>query len=125
MPSVRFARRIGVMLSPSRCAASPPLVWRPLTLACLLALFLGQSLSVAHAASTPAVATASAASDPYAGVQPSLRSAIAARTEATLSRYTMDVTLDPAASTIGGDAKVLYHNDAPVALAEVWFRLFP
>ncbi|HEU0115730.1 MAG TPA: M1 family metallopeptidase [Thermomicrobiales bacterium] len=104
---------------------SPSLVWRPLTLACLLALLLGQPLSVARAASTTAAATASAASDRYAGVQPSLRSAIAARTKATLSRYTMDVTLDPAASTIGGDAQVVYRNDAPVALGEVWFRLFP
>ncbi|HEX5498567.1 MAG TPA: M1 family metallopeptidase [Thermomicrobiales bacterium] len=103
-----------------RARAAAPLapVWR---MAALLLLLL-PSL-VVTAAGGAAASTSDAAL--YAGVLPSLRDEIATRTDATLSRYRMDVTLDPAASTIGGEAEVLFRNSAPVALDEVWFRLFP
>jgi peptidase M1-like protein len=107
------------MTSRARAAAPFASFWRVAALVLLLLPGgLGASLAGASAATSGDAAL-------YAGVLPSLRDEIMARTDGTLSRYRMDVTLDPAASTIGGKAEVLFRNSAPVALSEVWFRLFP
>ncbi|HEX5497650.1 MAG TPA: hypothetical protein VFX03_00425, partial [Thermomicrobiales bacterium] len=106
-------------MTPRAHAAAPRApAWRA---AALLLLLLPSIVATAGGAGAASTSNA----DLYAGVLPSLRSEIAARTDATLSRYRLDATLDPAASTIGGEAEVLFRNDAPVALGEVWFRLFP
>lgn len=75
----------------------------------------------AHAAET---ATIPGPVDPFADVVPSAL-APAERAADQLSAITMDVTLDPGASSIGGEMTVTWRNPAPEPLAEVWFRLFP
>src|SRR5438128_281637 len=42
-----------------------------------------------------------------------------------LNRYELDVTYDPAAMTIGGTERLLFTNTRDVALAELWFHLYP
>lgn len=62
--------------------------------------------------------------DPFADVLPAALAA-AERAAPELSAVTMDVALDPAAGTIGGEMTVAWRNTADVPLPEVWFRLFP
>jgi aminopeptidase N len=64
------------------------------------------------------------ADDLLADVLPAART-MATRAEAELSSARMDVALDPAASTIGGEMTVTWRNPARQPLSEVWFRLFP
>jgi peptidase M1-like protein len=66
-----------------------------------------------------------AAPDLYAAVLPDLRDAIVAKTEGELSTYTLDVRLDPAASTIGGRERLTFVNRFDTALDDVEFRLYP
>ena len=103
---------------PARLAPSP------LGARVAVALLLVASLLATWRAGSPGAAADDAA-DPYAAVLPARRAAVAARTDGRLSRYTFDVALDPAASTIGGTAAVVFRNNADVPLAEAWFRLFP
>ena len=62
--------------------------------------------------------------DPFADVVPAALGPAAAAAE-RLSAVRMEVALDPAASTIGGEMTVEWVNPAAEPLAEVWFRLFP
>ena len=73
-----------------------------------------------------ALDTASAPGEvnPFADVLPASRAPAEEAVE-RLSAYRMDVTLDPAASTIGGEMTVTWRNPAAEPLSEVWFRLFP
>jgi hypothetical protein len=62
--------------------------------------------------------------DPFADVIPPAL-APAEATADRLSAVEMDVSLDPAARTIGGTMRVEWRNPASEPLSEVWFRLFP
>ena len=66
-----------------------------------------------------------AAPDAYADVLPDLRTAISAETADELSDYRLAATLDPATSTLTGEAAITYRNTASTPLAEVYFRLYP
>ena len=85
-----------------------------LLLALMLAVTLGGSTR-----------TRAAAPDGYAEVLPDLRPAISAETAGELSAYRMEATLDPATSTLTGEATVTYRNRATTPLPEVYFRLYP
>jgi hypothetical protein len=62
--------------------------------------------------------------DRFADVLPAALAPAAAAAQ-SLSAYRMDVMLDPAVSTIGGEMTLAWRNAAAEPLAEVWFRLFP
>ncbi|MFN8589894.1 MAG: M1 family metallopeptidase [Thermomicrobiales bacterium] len=64
------------------------------------------------------------AADPFADVVPAAMDSARDAVD-RLSSVAMVVTLDPAASTIGGEMTVDWRNPAPEPLSEVWFRLFP
>ena len=69
-------------------------------------------------------ATVPGEADPFADVVPG--ALIPAEHAADiLSAYRMDVALDPAAGTIGGEMTLTWRNPATRPLAEVWFRLYP
>ena len=63
--------------------------------------------------------------DPWADVVPSQRDSVVAATGSDVSRYTMDVTVDPAAGTIGGSLGLQFVNRYAVPLDEIVLRLFP
>ncbi len=56
---------------------------------------------------------------------PAIREATIAATEDELDSYLLDVTIDPAASTIAGTEQAIYRNSSGVQQSEVYFRLFP
>jgi hypothetical protein len=103
---------------------TPPHVRIPLQAIRVLAL--GALLAQGVWLPVAAVDTATIAGpfDPFADVIPGAL-APAERVAAELSAVTMDVALDPVASTIDGEMTVAWRNPAPAPLAEVWFRLFP
>src|SRR5829696_10154613 len=82
-----------------------------------------------HAATSARVlaretATVPGVIDPFADVVPeALVPAEHAADE--LSAIRMDVALDPALGTIGGEMSVTWRNPASEPLSDVWFRLFP
>jgi hypothetical protein len=89
----------------------------------LLCLLLTQALGLPRAAARDTAASLGPV-DPYADVLPgALDRARQAAQE--LSAYRMDVTLDPEASTLGGDLELSWRNPATEPLDDVWFRLFP
>jgi hypothetical protein len=95
---------------------------RGLTALALIALLMLPGWAAqALAADTASVASPA---DPFADVIPSAL-ASAEQAAADLSAVRMDVALDPAAATIGGEMSVSWRNPAAEPLAEVWFRLFP
>lgn len=61
----------------------------------------------------------------YGAVLPEVRDDVVAATAGRLSRYDLDVRLDPAAGTIGGRERVAFVNQTGGPLQEVYFRLFP
>ncbi len=91
--------------------------------ALLLVALLAQAAWFAPAGAAD-TASVPGATDPFADVLPAAL-APAERAAETLSAVTMDVALDPTASTIGGEMTVAWRNAAAVPLQEVWFRLFP
>jgi Peptidase family M1 domain len=66
-----------------------------------------------------------AAADLYAAVLPDERADVAAKTEGELSTYTLDLSFDPAASTIGGRERITFVNAFDRPLGDVAFRLYP
>ena len=66
-----------------------------------------------------------ATTDAWADVLPAQRAAVAAATQDDVSRYTLDVTVDPATGTIGGSLDLEFVNRYGVPLDEIVFRLFP
>jgi hypothetical protein len=77
----------------------------------------------AHVA-TRETATVAAVVDPFADVVPEAL-VLAERAADELSAVRMDVALDPALGTIGGEMSVTWRNPASQPLDDVWFRLFP
>ena len=88
-------------------------------------LFLPLLLALALDGSLPAAAGPAAAPDAYADVLPTRRGEVSAETAGELNTYTIDATLDADAGTITGTARAEFYNDAPAALPEVYFRLYP
>ncbi len=78
--------------------------------------------SVPVSAQTPA---SRSLPDAWTDVLPSQRDAVVAATDRSISRYAMDVTVDPNAGTIGGSLALLFVNRYGAALDDVVFRLFP
>lgn len=91
----------------------------------LLALMLAVLMALQGGLSVHAAEPAAVPMSLYLGILPELREEIRAETADELTRYTIDVRLDPAASTISGDMAVLFRNDTPDTLTEVVFRLYP
>jgi hypothetical protein len=56
---------------------------------------------------------------------PAMRDEIAAQTEGTLDRYRLDLTLDPAASTIGGREEIEVINDFGEPVDRLALRVYP
>jgi aminopeptidase N len=82
-----------------------------------------------HAATSARVlaretATVPGVIDPFADVVPEAL-VPAERAADELSAIRMDVALDPAVGTIGGEMSVAWRNPASQPLQDVWFRLFP
>src|SRR5215216_296586 len=82
-----------------------------------------------HAAPSPRVlaretATVPGVVDPFADVVPEAL-VPAERAADELSAIRMNVALDPAIGTIGGEMNVTWRNPASQPLEDVWFRLFP
>ncbi len=84
------------------------------------------SLTATHPASVAAreTATAPGVGDPFADVVPSALTS-AERAADELSAIRLDVALDPALGTIGGEMTVTWRNPVNIPLRNVWFRLFP
>lgn len=101
-----------------------PTPWRSrVAISCLiLTILLAGSIGRPVSAQTP---TATSLSVAWADVLPEERPAVAAATERDVSRYTMDVTVDPDAGTIGGSLVVVFVNRYAEPLDDVVFRLFP
>src|SRR5215204_5324970 len=77
----------------------------------------------AHVA-TRETATVAAVVDPFADVVPEAL-VLAERAADELSAIRMDVALDPALGTIGGEMSITWRNPASQPLDDGWFRLFP
>ena len=82
-----------------------------------------------HAATSARVlaretATVPGVINPFADVVPEAL-VPAERAADELSAIRMDVALDPAVGTIGGEMSVAWRNPASQPLQDVWFRLFP
>ncbi|CAA9565557.1 MAG: hypothetical protein AVDCRST_MAG19-2216 [uncultured Thermomicrobiales bacterium] len=90
--------------------------FRWLAIVLLVGLALGGSVAGRKAAAAP---------DAYADVVQGLRGEVRTETAGELSSYDFDVTLDPAAGTIGGTARVGFENGAASKLDAVYFRLYP
>ncbi len=76
------------------------------------------------ASALPSLVVAQEGADYLAEIVPGQREVVAA-SAGDLNRYVIDVTLDPAASTITGTMNVTFVNDSGVDLNEVYFRLYP
>ncbi len=61
----------------------------------------------------------------YDAVLPEWRDEVVAATAGRLSRYDLDVRLDMAAGTIGGQERITFVNQTGRSLREVYLRLFP
>ncbi len=105
---------------PARRAGEP---CRSLTVILLLVLLLGGTAVRPIAAQTPMATPV--VGDAYADILPGQRDQVIAATQRDVSRYTMDVAVDPAAGTIGGSLSVAFVNRYGEPLREIVFRLFP
>ena len=88
-----------------------------ITILCLL-------LATVLTGAVPSLAVAQSWEDYQAAILPDHRDDVAA-SAGDLSSYVIDVTLDPAASTLSGTMNVTFVNDSGVELNEVYFRLYP
>jgi len=68
---------------------------------------------------------ATAATDAYAPVLPSVRDDVIARTQGEVSSYALDLELDPDAGTLSGTQRVEFVNHTGTTQTEIPFRLYP
>ena len=102
--------------------------WRHCPAAIWLILLLMLPALPARAQSTPVATPPPVVDAPVAAADllPAHRAEVWPALAATMSAYTMTVTLDPIAGTIGGTMTVTYYNNTSATpLTEIYFRLYP
>ena len=100
------------------------LVRRPAIVVSLLLILLASGFAGTASAATT-LTTAPSADDPYADILPDERNGVIAATERDISRYVMDVVVDPAAGTVGGAMSITFVNRYDEPLDDIVLRLFP